>query len=89
MPKYYFETEESEKAYTLDYFLARLQRPFTLFESIPAKVEGFFYCKWSEEVGKEGYCGRMCEGYDPRNGKSGICKHKGGLYEPGKAVLFN
>lgn len=44
----------------------------------------YFYCRYYCEVGdkNEGGCGRMCKGYQPKNGKSGVCKHYGHTYEP-------
>lgn len=85
----YFETEEeSEFSYPLSYFDETLSRPFTLYEAIPSDIEDFFFCRDTAEVSEIGSCGRFCEGYAPRNGKSGICKHKGRLYTAGKAVHF-
>jgi hypothetical protein len=48
----------------------------------PDRNNGYFYCKENEEVGEKGNCGRICGDYAPRNGRSGICKHNGLLYEP-------
>ena len=43
----------------------------------------YFFCKRFGECGdkSEGGCGTRCEGYKPRNGKSGVCKHYGYTYE--------
>jgi len=43
----------------------------------------YFFCKHFGEVGNktEGVCGKSCEGYKPRNGKSGVCFHYGYTYE--------
>ena len=55
----------------------------------------YFYCRfwnecferkpdlsWSENtLLHENPCGRHCSGYNPKNGKSGICKHKLPTYE--------
>jgi len=50
-----------------------------------AKVErgtGYFYCRHFGLTGESnGICGRFCGRYSPRNGKSGICKHHGMVYE--------
>jgi hypothetical protein len=40
------------------------------------------------ECGEKGNCGRPCSNYKPRNGESGICRHYGRVYEPGKLVKF-
>jgi hypothetical protein len=39
------------------------------------KDSDFFLCKKVMDVGEKGNCGKICDFYDPRNGKSGICKH--------------
>lgn len=43
----------------------------------------YFYCRFFGQVGEksEGGCGKMCKGYEPRNGKLGICKHSGYTYD--------
>jgi hypothetical protein len=41
----------------------------------------YFFCREFNEAGEKGYCGKQCLKYEPRNGKSGICKHTGQLYE--------
>ena len=52
-------------------------------EAIPTKVHGFFYCKIYGVGDKdEQSCGDLwCGHYEPRNGKRGMCKHQGKLYE--------
>lgn len=89
MGKFYFETPESEIAYTIDYFDEMLVRPFTIFEAVQIKVDGFFFCKAALECGQSGTCGKMCDDYAPRNGRSGICRHKAPLFTAGAAVTFN
>lgn len=43
--------------------------------------QGYFFCKHFAEVGEVGEgCGKMCEAYKPRNGKSGRCLHSGYCY---------
>lgn len=87
--KFYFETEDSEIAYSIEHFDTVLERPFELFEAVPCKVEGFFWCKAVGECAEEGSCGKACDDYEPRNGKSGICRHKGRLYDKGNIIRFN
>lgn len=42
----------------------------------------YFFCTHFVEVGEKGCgCGKECESYSPRNGKSGACKHLGSMYE--------
>lgn len=42
----------------------------------------YFYCRHYGEVGDktEGNCGKVCVGYAPRNGISGVCTHHGYTY---------
>ena len=46
----------------------------------------YFFCKYNQTVGMKGKgyepCGKLCENYNPRNNKSGCCKHRGYCYEP-------
>lgn len=43
----------------------------------------YFYCTKFSEVGEknQGFCGIRCKEYNPKNKKSGACKHLGGMYE--------
>ena len=43
----------------------------------------YFFCKHFGEVGEksEGGCGKICKGYEARNGKSGTCIYYGYTYE--------
>jgi hypothetical protein len=60
----------------------------TVNEAVKIKVEGYMFCQLYG-MGESGYCGkRWCKDYQPRNGKSGICKHQGSLYESGKEITI-
>ncbi len=56
----------------------------TEIEVIKAKRDtgqGYFFCKHFGSVGEVGQgCGKSCEAYKPRNGKSGRCIHSGYCY---------
>jgi len=85
MSKYYFQKDD-EICYTLDYHRDYMNynnlESLELFEGKRQKTDGFFYCTEFSEVGEVGEsCGKQCEKYQPRNGKNGICKHYGFLYE--------
>lgn len=91
--KFYFRTENDECCYTLEYHLIDAKdeglTEIELFEAEKETVEGMFYCREADAQTEEGFCGKQCEGYDPRNGKSGMCKHKQNhFYTPGKKVSF-
>jgi hypothetical protein len=87
--KYYFTKKQPGFCYTLEYWKQEMEEAqintLELVEAIitPAKdAEGWFYCKIHGEVG-EGNCGKVCEEYKPRNGKSGRCRHHRNMREPG------
>ena len=86
--KIFFETVDSELCYPLSFFESKFERPFTVFNAIPEKVNGVFFCKAVLLPSEDGQCGKDCADYSPKNGKSGMCKHKGRLFEPGKEVTF-
>jgi len=92
--KYYFEDEYSEICYTADYFLENTEDDVTeieVFEAIPEKDTGFYWCKHFQDVGDktEGTCGKGCAYYTPRNGKSGCCKYYSNItYSHGVPVIL-
>jgi hypothetical protein len=49
-----------------------------------------FFCRHYQSVGlkSEGGCGKFCEGYEPRNGKWGMCLHQRPTYEPSDETLI-
>jgi len=59
-----------------------------VFKAIREKDSGFMFCRYYNEVGEIGECGRSCKNYKPRNKIKGICKHYSFVYEPGKLVLI-
>jgi hypothetical protein len=78
--QYYFEDENSEMCFTKGYFEVKMLRDgvteMEVFKAIPDKEKGIFWCKHENSCGDstEGTCGKNCEFYVPRNGKSGCCK---------------
>ena len=85
--KYYFsDMPDDLRCYTLAYHLNYMRE-----NEIPemmvheAKIEfgtGYFFCREFQDVGEVGEnCGKQCEKYQPRNYKSGRCKHSGNCYE--------
>jgi len=58
-----------------------------VYEAIRELHTPYFFCKHYNEIGLtiEGEigCGKECEGYKPRNGKSGCCQHRGFCYVRG------
>ena len=63
-----------------------------VFEAVPDNSKENFFCKaagycfLSPPKGER--CGRDCEDYEPKNGKSGMCKYKRKCYTWGKEVVI-
>ena len=80
MPKkYYFQYSEDEQCYPLSYFKEKMiednLNEITLIEAEKMDVTDYFWCSEYYTVGEKGECGKFCKKYEPRNGKSGCCKH--------------
>jgi hypothetical protein len=90
--KYYFLDLDSEMCYDKAYFDEYIQdNQLTELEVYEAEVEivpGYFWCMEYGTTAENGVCGKLCEEYDPANGKSGKCKHKGALYTPGQKITL-
>jgi len=86
--KLYFALSiDDERCYTLDSIVDQMKYNNLSETEIKSAVKdssvtGYFYCKYYDSVGEsiDGECGKHCDGYDPRNGKSGNCRHKGSCY---------
>ena len=79
--------------YPIDYFKRYMEdnnlSELEVHEQESIKDSDYFYCKHFQEIGEKGICGKQCQAYQPRNGKSGICKHTGYVYETtGKTVTL-
>lgn len=86
MSKKYFRNEDDELCYPLsshyDYMRDNDLKTLKVFEAKQDIDSGFFYCTVHFEVGTVGEgCGKMCEKYQPRNGKNGRCKFSSHTYE--------
>jgi hypothetical protein len=55
----------------------------TVYRAQREKNADSFYCHEYGQVGlkSETECGKSCQGYAPRNGRSGICKHHSNTWE--------
>lgn len=84
--KYYF-TEFEDNCYQLNYWKQYMEdnnlSELKLFEAKMEVGNGYFFCAEFLEPGEVGHedCGKFCEKYKPRNGKSGRCVHSKNLYE--------
>ena len=83
----FFFRDDDETCYTLqsqiDYMIDNGITEMDLWLAERETNAPCFFCKHFGECGykSEGGCGKRCDGYKPRNGKSGVCKHYGYTYE--------
>ena len=84
MTKFYFNEHDREHAYELDHHYQFMEdeglTEMKVFEANRETGNEFFFCKHFRKVGVRGNC-QGCEAYQPRNGKSGICRHWDYTYE--------
>lgn len=94
MAKYYFKEEDGEQCYPLKRIKSDMEsddiKELEVFEAGINYGSGDYYCVEFGEVGlsEEANCGKECKFYDPRNGKSGRCKHSKNTYSPIKLVTI-
>lgn len=72
---------KSEFCYPLSYYI---EHGYDLSDLKPMKRmfnSQFFFCRHFRTMGNKGNCGKWCEAYKPRNGKSGCCKHNRYVYD--------
>ena len=85
MAKYFFQNEDDEHCFTKNHFIELMketgEKEMNVFVAKPLTDDQYFFCKAVGECGERGHCGKECDDYEPRNGKSGCCKHFGKLYE--------
>ena len=67
----------------IDFMLSNCITEMDLWLAERVTNSPYYYCKKFGEVGEksEGGCGKLCKGYEARNGKSGACKYNGYTYE--------
>jgi len=79
--QYYFEDEDAEVCHQLDHWEEHMRTEglteIEVMKAVPDKIPGIFWCRHVEFCGEDSSdtCGNQCNGYKPRNGKSGCCKH--------------
>lgn len=89
--KLYFSKDIDECwAYHISFLLQEMQemglKETIITEAVRETGTKHYFCKELGEIGDKsnGYesCGKNRDCYEPRNGKSGCCKHRGYCYEP-------
>ena len=97
-PKLYFGPDADERCYPLSWHLEGVENEnastTTLQLAVSYKEPSAAWCfHFDTVIGLTEFdepCGRLCPGYQPRNGQSGCCKHfTRTFYEPGERVVFN
>lgn len=94
--KLYFSDFDEEMAHSKEWQLERMEEEdLTYLEVYEAKRElgtNYFFCKAVGLIAEHGDgfddCGKSCKDYQPRNGRSGCCKHRGFCYEPGQELFL-
>ena len=92
--KLYFPEFDDEHCYPLEHHIEKAkedsQKDIVLFEATKYKETEYVFCKEFFEWGEKDGCGKICDKYAPRNGKSGICKHWSNVaYAQGEKVIYN
>lgn len=82
-------------AYHLEVLLQDALTHVRLYPAVMQKGTGDFWCTEHDFVGNSRMvssdydrCGRACNEYEPRNGKSGRCRHSAPVYDTAPAVLL-
>ena len=90
--KMYFEEGNWENCYPLDYFRDDLGDDGVVLNEAVIDIGGDgAWCKVAGEAIErdDSGCGKDCDDYKPRNGKSGMCKHQTFCYtNTGKTFLL-
>lgn len=90
MSKYFFRKSEdwdfAEMCYTLQYHKDYMRehdiKEMQVYEAKRETSNLYFYCNHFGEIGESNdTCGKGCDLYKPRNGKSGVCIHHRNCYE--------
>ena len=94
--KYYFcEVFGDEFAYSKEVLIEKMKdeglKEVEIREAIREVGSDYFFCKKFGEVGlkdeNDKICGKICDKYKPKNGKSGCCVYRGYCYEPSDEVF--
>ncbi len=83
----FFFRKDDDTCYKLksqiDYMIEHGLTTMDLYLAERVTDTDYFYCRHFGEVGEksEGGCGKICDAYKSRNGRSGVCRHYGYTYE--------
>jgi len=90
--KYYFEYEDSEYCYSLDFLIKKAKEEgkneITLYEAIPDDSSEYYYCAFANDFSDASDCNKKnCEYYCSKSGR-GVCKYRRHGSMHGKEVKF-
>jgi hypothetical protein len=95
MEKFYFKNKDSEICYNKKYFDEYMTekglKEMGVFEAIKYKSSDVFWCQVECLPGDDSQdtCGKQCNNYAPRNGKSGCCRYYSKyFYEKGQKIML-
>jgi hypothetical protein len=93
--QFYFSNKDSEVCYTrrkFDFYMEeRGLSEIEVYKAEKYKSTDVFWCQVECFCGDDSQdtCGKQCSSYEPRNGKSGCCRHYSKyLYEKGEKVIL-
>lgn len=92
--KRYFDNADEGSCYGIEYFKELMKETdedkMELWLGVIETDVDHFYCSHFSEIGlkSEGGCGKGCEGYAPRNGRNGRCKHSNNTYFPADKYIL-
>ena len=88
----YYMCDESEYIFTLDDFKTMLEdeeEEKMEIETVKREYGGNMWCRRGERFIEKGDCGRICEDYQPCNGKNGRCRNlENGFIRTGKKFIL-
>jgi hypothetical protein len=88
----FFGSEHEEMCYGINHFTDSMNEGESLIilKAVPCNHSDVFWCKeFTEMMEKnQGGCGKSCEYYEPRNGRSGCCKSHSHVYCHGEATTI-
>lgn len=86
MARLYFRKDNDENCFTIESHKAFMHengiKELKIYEAKRETGTGLFFCKYYFAPGEVNQaCGKVCQSYDPNNGKNGRCKYYGYVYE--------
>lgn len=89
----FFKLEDDEMCYSIEHFQDIMRdnglTEMEVFKAVIHSDRFYFWCKsFREFIERHDICGKDCDFYSPRNGKSGCCVHQVNGYQAGEKVTI-